>query len=59
MHLLGGAARSQERQGLGETAGEGGIDVMSARRGLRSVASGVVTDDNRVGVERTGGLRIY
>ncbi|APC34708.1 hypothetical protein A9R04_08365 [Nocardiopsis dassonvillei] len=59
MHLLGGAARSQERQGLGEAAGEGGIDVMSARRGLRSVASGVVTDDNRVGVERTGGLRIY
>ncbi|OKI20201.1 hypothetical protein A6A08_23575 [Nocardiopsis sp. TSRI0078] len=59
MHLLGGAARSQERQGLAEAAGEGGVDVVCARRGLRSIASGVVTDDNRVGVERTGGLRIY
>ncbi|SIO84308.1 hypothetical protein BQ8420_01235 [Nocardiopsis sp. JB363] len=59
MHLLRGAARSQKRQGRAEAAGEGGVDGMSARRGLRSVASGVITDDNRVGVERTGGLRVY
>ncbi len=59
VHLLEGAARSQERQGRAEATGEGGVDGMSARCGLRGVASGVVTDDNGVGVERTGGLRVY
>ncbi|GAA1122833.1 hypothetical protein GCM10009605_63110 [Nocardiopsis composta] len=57
MHLLKGAARPQQRQGSGEAAGEGGIDIVSARRGLRAVGSGVVADDNRVDVERTGGIR--